>query len=176
MASCNLATLQADACANGFLDLSEKQAGAASLQYFANIIGNTLTLEQLLAQACSNEFHLASEKQAIAAELQLVCNMTDGLIADAVDCVNLIPDGAMYGDQDIEAAYYLSGFGSNILTVGNTYILTWGSNESMLQNGAGVTFSPGTGLTTIFTAEQPCDLISVGLVNNIPVTAVICEV
>jgi hypothetical protein len=129
MAVCSLATLQAQACANGFLDLDKKTANAAILQLLCNIIGGDSSDE----------------------------------------CVNLIPDGAVY-----------DGFGTYeldfLLSFPATYQIIFGNNDSHFYISGGTSptiFAPGTFQFTTVSFE------TISLTSGVPnslVTATICAV
>ena len=170
MASCSLASLQAQACANGFFGLSAKDA--IELQFWHYLSKNTLTLAQLKAQACANGFSSVDQKDFRAIELQLLCNIYGGS-SPVPGPVNLIPAGAHYNDWAYDV--------SNLLQPGGTYKLTWGTNELDFSYGNSVTIgNPGAGQTSTFTYPQiggPADLDEIGAVSaGLPVTATICSV
>ena len=156
MAVCNLATLQAQACANGFFGLSAKDARAIELQFWHYLSKNTLTVAQLKAQACANGFSSVDQKDFRAIELQLLCNIYGGESSGSGGCTNLIPDGAAY---DVFGRYYLRGVdpitlvNSTIIQYGGTYLLTWGNNDHLYYDESNPpnVFSPGVGRTTQFT-------------------------
>jgi len=189
MAVCNLATLQAQACANGFFGLSAKDARAIELQFWHYLSKNTLTLAQLKAQACANGFSSVDQKDFRAIELQLLCNIYGGESSGSGGCTNLIPDGATY---DVAGRYYLRGGDGNnptasIIQFGGTYLLTWGNNEYLahdMSEGGGVVFSPASGqpgtLPTLqFTYNGPGGDLGFCLTSQTPgarVTATICSV
>lgn len=169
MSSCSLASLQADACANGFLDLSEGDANAAILQLLYNVAGETATLSQLQTQSCSNYFLQADKGMQEVLLLQLLCNVNGGVAPS--ECVNLIPDDAQYDDD--KANYDLSG----LLTVGEFYSITWGENEDSLTINAATTANPGAGTVTIFSYDEQLDAAYLsGNGVSIPVTATICQI
>lgn len=174
MASCSLATLQEQACANGFLKVTEKQFNAILLVQLANLGANTLTLDELQAQACANKFKAVNEKQFRAAWLQMLCNLTENTIEP---CVNLIPDGTVYNEI---GRCNISAF----LSPSTTYTITFGVSEFQLLNS----ISNGSNQETFFPPPtvQQFTTDNAGFVNdvlltllpglNVPVTATICEV
>jgi len=184
MASCSLATLQADACANGFLTLVEsdpKAADAILLQLVSSLASNNYSVPELIKQACANGFFAADDKQGIAAELQLFCNLSEGLV-EPVECINLIPEGSVY---DNSGRFYVrgGGGGATLLQVGGTYLVTFGANESSMNDGSyGVTYLKVSSPSFQFTyagigsaGDIGCYFHSIAG-QNLPVTATICEV
>jgi subtilisin-like proprotein convertase family protein len=87
------------------------------------------------------------------------------------ECVNLIPDGAMYGGNGSSSYVYLL-VSVGIVTVGNIYQITWGANDSVLQNDPNSISSPGVGQTSTFVPGAQCELIGIA---KSPVTATICN-
>jgi hypothetical protein len=167
MASCSLATLQAQACANGFLALDDKQADALILQLWANLSGNNLALDQLQAQACANHFKSLDSLGLDTVQLQMLCNMTEGL-RTVSDCVNVIPAGSDYGQF---------GLFNLALTAGQTYQLTWGINEdSAVINGVQIN-NPGVGeINTFISDGEIFTLLAAVPIPNQVITATLCEV
>jgi hypothetical protein len=82
MATCNLNTLQTDACASGFISGADNEviARAVELQELYEWTGETATLAELEAQAKANGFCSLASNEVIsnAVELQLLCNISGG--------------------------------------------------------------------------------------------------
>jgi hypothetical protein len=87
--------------------------------------------------------------------------------APTVPCVNLMPTDAIY---DNIGTYTINP----LLTVGASYKLTWGTNETALSLNGDPVLSPGVGLTTLFMATGNDVLL--GSPHFSSVTAIICAV
>jgi hypothetical protein len=185
MASCSLASLQAQACANGFFGLDPKSARAIELQLVKNLSGDTSTLAQLKTQACANGFLSVNENEFRIAQETLLFALAgcESPSEPETGCVNLILDGAVY---DNTGRYYLRGSdGRNppatILELGATYILTFGLNDSLVNNqSSGGLWLSQQGTYTFTYPGVGGDLgfyiRSVNAAPGIPVTATVCAV
>jgi len=78
MAQCTLSNLQADACSNGFTDLSRGDQLNVALALVHSWTDSDATLAELYAQACSNGFNKLSQGDQYTLLLQLLCDISGG--------------------------------------------------------------------------------------------------
>jgi hypothetical protein len=176
MASCSLATLQAQACANGFLDLDKKSARAIELQLVKTISGDTSTLAHLLAKACANGFLNVNENDFRAIQETFLFNLAACESPPEPVCVNLIPDGSVYSGSSF---ILINTIGPSILQENTTYQITFGANETLLASQGGIPptlYAPGTYTFTTGTVDSGGRLSLLTNVTGSLVTATICEV
>jgi hypothetical protein len=183
MATCDIDQLLAEAVANGFDRLTDKQSRAAELQLWYDASGSTETVDQLWASACENGFACLGEHLAMAAALTLLFDVPNSG-GNGYQCVNLIPDGAVYGLSGNYVFIISDGVFNVPLTEGNSYVLTWGANETSIHLPAacgyapyGTIANPGSGSFT-FVAGTQTPFFSIQLFGPVgqPITATICEV
>jgi len=111
---------------------------------------------------------------------QLMVKVLNALIDG---CVNLIPAGAVYDDSN---RFYLLGIDLetsqqvSLLVAGQSYILTWGTNEVAFNNDFSNTSlispNPGAGQTLQFICGDGNNTYLTGSGSGNPVTATICAV
>lgn len=181
MATCDIDALRADAVANGFAGLGERDAKVVELALWYALSGSSLTIKQLQSQACDSGFACVWGRSLQAAKAQMLCDLSDGLIESIVDCINLIPSGTSY-DGDLGASYNnVAGLLYVVpIVVAGDYQITWGANEL----GIGINptnnaiLSTGAGSVTTFTVLQSTTsvwLIGRDDADGEPVTAIICK-
>lgn len=168
MAVCDIDALTADAVANRFAGLSERDAKIVELQLWYLLSGSDQTIKQLQTDACASGFACVWGRSLLAAKAQLLCNLSEGLVDN---CVNIVPAGAAYSGSGGNFVYNLT----SLLNSNTTYQITFGANESFLDNsGEPAIFAPGIAVFT--TPAVGMDVILHGVNPNDLVTATICEV